>query len=564
MTPRDASLRVKLLGSFGAVLTLTAVLGILLLHQLSAVRDGADQIGRHVLPDAVAIQQIGAGVSNVRRDEAEALAGAGTSHASAYLAQRGRDIAGVRALLRRTASLASNGSEALQRRTVVAAFGSYVTASSMVGGLAKDGQTQAGNQLLGNTSFAFDQLQAAVARWTAISERDAAAATARSDSTYNATMIAGLIVLVAAIVIGVLLAFAISHSLKRRVDEILDRIVSLRDNCIADVRTGLEALYEGNLTRRFEPVTRPVGNLSGDEIGRVGSAINSIVDQMGATIDAYNATADQLGQVMGQVSATAGDVGSSSTQMASTSQEADRATGEIATAVGDVAHGAERQVVLVTAARHSAEEVARAVADSAEHATSTAEAAHAARRVADEGVAAAEQATQAMLSVRDSSQEVTSAIRELAGKSERIGVIVHTISGIAEQTNLLALNAAIEAARAGEQGRGFAVVAEEVRKLAEESRQAAEQISGLIGAIQEDTASAVTVVEHSAERTEEGTAIVSRTRDAFQRIGDSVQDISGRVEQIAAASQQIAAGAEMMQESIRELAGKSERIGVIV
>ena len=82
-----------------------------------------------------------------------------------------------------------------------------------------------------------------------------------------------------------------------------------------------------------------------------------------------------------------------------------------------------------------------------------------------------------MRSVRDSSQEVTRAIGELAGKSEQIGAIVQTITGIAEQTNLLALNAAIEAARAGDQGRGFAVVADEVRKLAEESQHAAHEIS---------------------------------------------------------------------------------------
>jgi methyl-accepting chemotaxis protein len=173
-------------------------------------------------------------------------------------------------------------------------------------------------------------------------------------------------------------------------------------------------------------------------------------------------------------------------------------------------------------------------------------------------VSSAEQADVAMRSVRDSSAAVSGAITELASKSEQIGAIVQTITGIAEQTNLLALNAAIEAARADEQGRGFAVVAEEVRKLAEESQQAAQEISGLIAAIQQETGNAVEVVEDGARRTEEGVEVVERTRDSFARIDTAVDDTSSRIEQIAAVAQQISASTEMMQQGIDEVAAVTE------
>ena len=133
-----------------------------------------------------------------------------------------------------------------------------------------------------------------------------------------------------------------------------------------------------------------------------------------------------------------------------------------------------------------------------------------------------------------------------------------TITGIAEQTNLLALNAAIEAARAGEQGRGFAVVAEEVRKLAEESQQAAHEISALVAAIQSDTSSAVHVVQEGTQRTVDGASVVEQARDAFLSIGEAVEDITTRIEHIAAAAEEVTATAASMQTSITEAAAVAE------
>jgi methyl-accepting chemotaxis protein len=331
-------------------------------------------------------------------------------------------------------------------------------------------------------------------------------------------------------------------------------------------------------------VDQTVDVRSKDELGQTAESFRSMLDYLKDMSTTANRVADgdltvdvnprserdalgnalqgmvsNLQSVLRDVSEGAGTVSAASQQMASTSEEAGRAVGEIANAVGDVAQGAERQVRMVETARDSAQEAARAATTSAERAQQTAGAAEEAREVAREGVAAAEQATGAIRHVADSSAQVASAIQDLSARSEKIGGIVDTITGIAEQTNLLALNAAIEAARAGEQGRGFAVVAEEVRKLAEESQDAAGQIAGLIGEIQAETNKVVGVVAESAQRTEESVGTVEQTRTAFERIGAAVEDMTARITEIAGAAQQISAESQQMEASIGEVASVAEQ-----
>jgi methyl-accepting chemotaxis protein len=353
------------------------------------------------------------------------------------------------------------------------------------------------------------------------------------------------IIAVLALLTAAGLATVIVRSIVRGLRGVMQRLDSLNEHDLSSLQEGLGAMAQGDLTRDAEPVTEPVTAGGHDEIGQAGRTVNSLLEKAVASIRGYNDMRAQLASMIGQISATASSVSASSQQMASTSEEAGRAVGEIAAAVGEVAGGAERQVRMVEQARSASEQTGRAAGEAA--------------TIAEEGVRAAEQADTAMRELRESSSEVSSAIAGLAGKSERIGGIVQTITGIAGQTNLLALNAAIEAARAGEQGRGFAVVAEEVRKLAEESQTAAASIAALIDEIQTETDRTVQAVEAGAERTEESARTVAAAREAFEQIGQAVEDMRGRVAEIEQASAEVASVAEQSSASTEQVSASTQQ-----
>ncbi len=351
-----------------------------------------------------------------------------------------------------------------------------------------------------------------------------------------------------AILAGIVISLTIGRRFERDLAPVLERLRMLRDRDSAELHSGLQAMAQGDLTRAVQPSTPPIPRPGRDEIGRIATEVNAIRQAMVASFEAYNQSRTELSRTVSEVSSQTTTIGAASEAMATTSDETGRTVTEIAAAIGEVAAGAERQARMVEQARTTTD--------------ATRTAAVGAREVAEQGASAAFEAAEAMVSVNESAIRVSDAIRALAAKSEQIGGIVGTITGLADQTNLLALNAAIEAARAGEQGRGFAVVAEEVRKLAEQSQEASTTIAGLIAEIQTDTDQVVTVVEEAAERTERGTEIVERTRQAFTAIDGAVQSFDQQITEIAEVTAEVATVAEQASASTQQIYASTQHTSV--
>jgi methyl-accepting chemotaxis protein len=560
------SIRTKLLASSLLLIVLAGAIALLSITRLGGVKDEGSYLYNKTYTPTIAAVYAG----SLAKD----LAAQGATY-NFLVAAHGGDVAAAQkdprtkpilpAIQKDQKALASLGPGLAQAPTALKPLADKILASakSYNQHLAQLLKLKPNDPAAAQLSVQLDQdvkaVDAASGAFAAKSDANAKGAQKRIKDAYGSGRTLILIALLVAIIAGLAAAMVISGQIKRGVLRIRRQLASLRENDTASLRAGLEAVAVGDVTRPAAVTTKPRGRVSSDEIGDIAEMVDEITADTAKSIEDYNTARGALAAALGRVGETATVLSSASAQMAATSGEAGRAVGEIAHAIGEVAHGAEKQVHTVEGARRLTDEMADATRSSAESAAETARAAEAAREVATTGAASVAQATEAMAAVRAASTEATEAIRDLGAKSEQIGGIVDTITTIAEQTNLLALNAAIEAARAGEQGRGFAVVAEEVRKLAEESQQAAASISTLIGEIQHETKSAVAAVELGGQRTDEGTKTVEEAREAFDVINEHVQEMSGRVSQIAAAAQQLSATSAQVGSEVASVAAVAEQ-----
>uniref|UniRef100_UPI00387E4EB6 methyl-accepting chemotaxis protein n=1 Tax=Pseudomonas syringae TaxID=317 RepID=UPI00387E4EB6 len=165
-----------------------------------------------------------------------------------------------------------------------------------------------------------------------------------------------------------------------------------------------------------------------------------------------------------------------------------------------------------------------------------------------------EEASSSLQQIATSLSSTAKVIDTLGQRSQEIGSIVGVITSIADQTNLLALNAAIEAARAGEQGRGFAVVADEVRSLASRTREATDEISGMIASIQQETGNAISTMQQGNTLMQEGLSLNAKVASALAQIDEQSRSAGHQFAAITTATQEQSSTATMLSSNLQSIA----------
>ncbi len=339
---------------------------------------------------------------------------------------------------------------------------------------------------------------------------------------------------------------------------------------LVELENTMEIVKQGDLTVRSDVHTN-------DEVGRMASSFNVMIDHF----------ADMLSKsknVAHQVAISAEDLASNSEEVSASSDEVSRTIDEIAQGASDQALETERGAELISSLAEKIRvltENSKVMSDAAGNVSSA----------NVEGLKVMSDLKTKTDENNASTIRIESAIKELESKSAQISTILETITSIADQTNLLALNASIEAARAGEHGRGFAVVADEIRKLAEGSSEAAENIRGIVGVIQNESRNTVNIMSEVKTRSEEQNIAVDAVGSVFDQISGStdqitslisevntfvnsmnedkenivasIEEISAVSEESAAASEEVTASVQQQTSAIEEVAKSAEMLNMM-
>jgi len=270
-----------------------------------------------------------------------------------------------------------------------------------------------------------------------------------------------------------------------------------------------QSIATGDLRARVTPQS---------DVDVLGNAFATMVDNL-------RRTTGELSEAVNVLASSSSEILASTTQVASGAAETGTAIAQTTTTVEEV-----KQTALVSSQK------AKYVSESAQKAT----------QIGATGRRSVEASVAGMHRIQAQVESIAESVVRLSEQGQAIGEIIATVNDLAEQSNLLAVNAAIEAAKAGEQGKGFAVVAQEVKSLAEQSKQATAQVRTILSDIQKATTAAVMATEQGSKAVEAGVLQTSEAGETIRQLMDSITEAAQAATQISASSQQQLVGTDQV------------------
>lgn len=374
----------------------------------------------------------------------------------------------------------------------------------------ESGNKEVADKAMNKMQLAYEEHRKAIVRVVESANTHFAADETYAHEKISSSTIMMLAVLMASIAATVFISMMISKSVRVP-------LLNLQ-------RTMLEIKNSNDFTRRIHID-------SDDEIGQTSKAFNELISSLQSSLLSLTKNAND-------VSHAALELSTSAQQVARSSEEQSSSASAMAATVEQVTVGIRH----ITDGAREAQDISIKSGD-----------------LSSQGAEIIQTASVAMMQIAETVRQTSVSMSALGSQSSNISSVVQVIKEVADQTNLLALNAAIEAARAGEQGRGFAVVADEVRKLAERTSKATEEISRMIQNIQSSTNSAMETMEAAVSQADRGVVLaqeagvsITQIKEGSSKVVAVVNDISASLDEQNSASQDIAVHVEQVAQMAEE------------